>query len=95
MENTTETNEVQQDWYKAAMIFAKALGLILEEGQGIIVDLNETTKIPGFEEVNKVIVFRQENQVHIAPCTEDIPEGESVVLGPNEPTSDVNMDSPL
>ena len=86
MENTTETNQIQQDWHKAAMIFAKALGLILDEDQGIIVDLNDTTKIPELDDVNKVIVFRKDNQVHIAPCTEDIAEGETVILNPTEPT---------
>lgn len=89
MENTTETNQIQQDWYKAAMIFAKALGLILDEDQGIIVDLNETTKIPELDDVNKVIIFRKDNQVHIAPCTEDIAEGETVILNPTEPTNEL------
>ena len=89
MENTTETNQIQQGWYKAAMIFAKALGLILDEDQGIIVDLNDTTKIPELDDVNKVIVFRKDNQVHIAPCTEDIAEGETVILNPTEPTDEL------
>ena len=89
MENTTETNQIQQDWYKAAMIFAKALGWILDEDQGIIVDLNETTKIPELDDVNKVIIFRKDNQVHIAPCTEDIAEGETVILNPTEPTDEL------
>jgi len=89
MENTTETNQIQQDWYKAAMIFAKALGLILDEDQGIIIDLNDTTKIPELDDVNKVIVFRKDNQVHIAPCTEDITEGETVILNPTEPTDEL------
>jgi hypothetical protein len=90
MENTTDQNQNQQDWYKASMIFAKALGLILDEDQGIIVDLNETTKIPGLEDINKVIVFRKDNQVHITPCTEDIAEGETVILNPTEPIDDVS-----
>lgn len=80
MENTEQDNQNQQDWFKASMIFAKALGLILDEDQGIITDLTETTKIPGFEDINKVIVFRKDNQVHIAPCDEDIPEGSTVTL---------------
>lgn len=84
MENTEDVKQIQEDWYKAAMIFATALGLILEEEQGIIVNLNETTKIPGFDDVNKVIVFKQDNQVHIAPCTEDIPEGNTVKLSTTE-----------
>jgi hypothetical protein len=91
MENTTDTNQNQQDWYKASMIFAKALGLILDEDQGIIIDLNEITKIPELNDVNKVIVFRKDNQVHIAPCTEDIAEGETVILNPTEPTDEVDM----
>ena len=80
MENTEQNNQNQEDWFKAAMIFAKALGLILDEDQGIIADLNETTKIPGFEDINKVIVFRKDNQVHIAPCDQDIEEGNTVIL---------------
>lgn len=80
MENTEQDNQNQQDWYKASLIFAKALGLILDEDQGIITDLNEATKIPGFEDINKVIVFRKDNQVHIAPCDQDIPEGSTVTL---------------
>ena len=92
MENTEQDNQNQQDWYKAAMIFAKALGLILDEEQGIIVDLNETTKIPGLDDINKVIVFRKDNQVHIAPCTEDVAEGETVILNPTEPAGEDNME---
>ena len=45
------------------------------------------TKIEGQDDVNKVIVFKKENQVHIAPCEQDIPEGGFVQLGP-EPESD-------
>ena len=90
MENTTDPNQNQQDWYQASMIFAKALGLILDEDQGIIIDLNETTKIRGLEDINKVIVFRKDNQVHIAPCTEDIAEGETVILNPIQPTDEVS-----
>ena len=36
--------------------------------------------------INKVIIFRKENQVHIAPCEDDIPQGSTVTLGP--PPSD-------
>jgi hypothetical protein len=87
MQNSTEEN--QKDWYKASMIFAKALGIILEEEQGIIVDLDDTLSIPGIDGIdgiNKVIIFRKENQVHIAPCEDDIPQGSTVTLGP--PPSD-------
>ena len=90
MQNSTEEN--QKDWYKASMIFANALGIILEEEHGIIVDLDDTLSIPGIDGIdgiNKVIIFRKENQVHIAPCTEDIAEGETVILNPTEPTDEL------
>jgi len=87
MQNSTEEN--QKDWYKASMIFAKALGIILEEEQGIIVDLDDTLAIPGIDDVNKVIIFKKENQVHIAPCDDDIPQGSTVTLGvPNDLTNE-------
>jgi hypothetical protein len=87
MQNSTEEN--QKDWYKASMIFAKALGIILEEEQGIIVDLDDTLAIPGIDDVNKVIIFKKENQVHIAPCDDDIPQGSTVTLGvPNDLTDE-------
>jgi len=87
MQNSTEEN--QKDWYKASMIFAKALGIILEEEQGIIVDLDDTLAIPGIDDVNKVIIFKKENQVHIAPCDDDIPQGSTVTLGvPNHLTDE-------
>jgi hypothetical protein len=89
MQNSTEEN--QKDWYKASMIFAKALGIILEEEQGIIVDLDDTLAIPGIDDVNKVIIFKKENQVHIAPCDDDIPQGSTVTLGP--PPSDELTDA--
>ena len=70
MENSTEEN--QKDWYKASMIFAKALGIILEEEQGIIIDLNDNLSIPGMDGINKVIIFRKENQVHICKLLQHI-----------------------
>ena len=80
MENNEQNEENLQDWLTPAMIFAKALGLILEDEQGIVVDLNEQTKLPGMEEIDKAIVFKRDNQIHISPCDEDIEEGNTVTL---------------
>lgn len=94
MENNTENNQepqpTQQDWLKASMIFAKTLGFMLNEDEGIVTDLNDMTKIDGQEDVTKVIVFKQHNQVHIAPCDQDIPEGTYLKLGIN-PEEDINI----
>jgi hypothetical protein len=85
MENTTEQNEsAPQNWYNAAIIFAKALGFMLDEGHGVIVDLSENLVIVGDEDVKKVIVFKKDGSVHIGPVDQDIPEGTFVTLNPED-----------
>ncbi len=95
MENNTnpEENENQinqRDWFKASLIFAKTLGFLLQENEGVVINLTEMTKIEGQDDVNKVIVFKKENQVHIAPCEQDIPEGGFVQLGPEPEDGETN-----
>lgn len=65
-----------QELLNASLIFARALGLILKENEGIVVDVVGDINLG--EEVKKVIVFKFENQVHIYKCDEDIPEGNAV-----------------
>jgi hypothetical protein len=67
-----------QDLLNASLLFARALGLILKEGEGIVVDV--TGDITLGDEVKKVIVFKFQNQVHIYKCEEDIPEGNAVTM---------------
>ena len=87
MENyiTPEGQEGQdnapQDLLNASMLFARALGLIFKEDEGIVVDVTGDVKLG--DGVNKVIVFRQNNQIHIFKCDEDVEEGMAVNLGPN------------
>ena len=97
MENNVDINEeqnqpTQQDWFKASMIFAKTLGYMFNEDEGVVIDLNDLTKIEGQKDVNKVIVFKQANQVHIAPCEEDIAEGTFLKLG-IDPNEDIEMNT--
>lgn len=65
-----------KDLLNASLLFARALGLILKENEGIVVDV--VGDIDLGEECKKVIVFKHENQVHIYKCEEDIPEGNAV-----------------
>ena len=65
-----------QELLNASLLFARALGLILKENEGIVVDVVGDINLG--EEVKKVIVFKFENQVHIYKCDEDIPEGNAV-----------------
>ena len=69
-----------QDLLNASLIFARALGLILNEGEGIVVDINGDVSLG--DDVNKVIVFKKDEQVHIFKFEEDLPEGTAVSLNP-------------
>jgi hypothetical protein len=69
-----------QDLLNASLIFARALGLILNEGEGIVVDINGDVILG--DDVNKVIVFKKDEQVHIFKFEEDLPEGTAVSLNP-------------
>jgi pheromone shutdown protein TraB len=98
MENTTNTEGAgqgpeAQDLINASMIFARALGFILQEGEGIVVDV--TGEINLGEDVKKVIVFKKDEQVHIYRCDEDIEEGTAVNLNMSEEgtTTDETIDS--
>jgi hypothetical protein len=85
MENYTnpeQSGQAQnpQDLLNASLIFARALGLILNEGEGIVVDI--TGDVVLGDDVNKVIVFKKEEQVHIFKFEEDLQEGTMVSLNP-------------
>jgi pheromone shutdown protein TraB len=98
MENTTNTEgagqeQQAQDLINASMIFARALGFILQEGEGIVVDVNGEINLG--DDVKKVIVFKKDEQVHIYRCDEDIEEGTAVNLNMSEEstTTDEPADS--
>ena len=85
MENYTnpeQSGQAQnpQDLLNASLIFARALGLILNEGEGIVIDINGDVNLG--DDVNKVIVFKKDEQVHIFKFEEDLPEGTAVSLNP-------------
>ena len=74
MENKIEN----QDALDASIIFAKALTFILEEKQGIIVDIPTDSKV--FESTKKVVVFKFMDKIHIYKCEDDMAEGSAVLL---------------
>lgn len=71
-----------QDLINASLIFAKALGLILKEGEGIVVDVKGDISLG--EDVKKVIVFQYQEQIHIYKCDEDLEEGTAVNMDSNK-----------
>jgi len=84
---TNEETQSDSMWMVPALIFAKSLGLIMDEGQGIVIDLNDNTKIQGHYDVNKVIVYKKDEQVHIAPCEDDLAQGSIVTVSSNDESS--------
>jgi hypothetical protein len=83
MENYTETNQTgdltnPQDSLNAALIFARALSFILQENQGIVVGLKNGLQIE--DGVEKVIVFKHQEQIHIYKCEDEIEEGTAVMM---------------
>jgi hypothetical protein len=86
MENYTNPEQAgqeqnPQDLLNASILFARALGLIFKEDEGVVVDVTDDVKLS--ENIKKVIVFRQNNQIKIFKCDEDVEEGMAVNLGPN------------
>lgn len=72
-----EFSKNPQDWLNASFLFAKALNLILNPNEGIVVDVDDSINLP---DVAKVIVFKSDNQIHLYNCEDDYPEG-TVVNG--------------
>jgi hypothetical protein len=77
-----EENQTNKDYLNSSLVFAKALGLVFEEGQGVVVDV--TNDIDFGEDVKKVFVFALHGMIHIQKCEEDLPEGTPVLLNTGE-----------
>jgi hypothetical protein len=89
MENYTNPGQSgqeqnSQDLINASLIFARALGLILKNTEGIVVDIKGDVVLN--DSVKKVIVFKNEDQIHIYKCDENLDEGTAV----NMDTTDSN-----
>jgi hypothetical protein len=83
MENYTnpeqgDTKQDVQDLLNASLIFARALGLIFKQGEGIVVDIKGDVKLG--DDSKKVIVFSHNDQIHIYKCEEDLEEGTAVSM---------------
>lgn len=92
MENYTnpekgETTQDVQDLLNASLIFARALGLIFKEGEGIVVDIEGDIKLK--DNSKKVIVFGSNNQIHIYKCEQDLEEGTAVSMN-NEESEEID-----
>jgi hypothetical protein len=64
----------------ASLLFSKALSLILDDKQGIVVDVQPDSGVDMGENTNKVVIYRLENQIHVQNLEMDIQEGTVVAL---------------
>ena len=71
-----------QDLLNSSLIFARTLGFIFKEGEGIVIDIKGEVKLG--DDTKKVIVFKSDDQVHIYKCEEDLVEGTAVNMDRNE-----------
>lgn len=79
-----------QDLLNASLIFARALGNIFSEGEGIVVDVVGDIKLS--DGIKKVIVFRYNDQVHIYKCEQDLEEGTAVNMNDTDESDTSNID---
>ena len=56
----------------------------MDENQGIVVNLEQNTKISGHEEVEQVIVYKKNGEIHIAPSEDKFDEGSALNLNISE-----------
>jgi hypothetical protein len=77
--NDADYTDKPEDWLATTLIMTKALGNILKENEGIVVELSGDM-IEMFPTVNKVIVFNKEGMVHIVECEEDLLNGQMIIM---------------
>lgn len=75
-------NANQQDLINATQIFGRALAMLFEDKEGIVVDVVGDIKL---ENASKVLVYKLDNEINIMRCEQDIPNGTTIKLV-DEPT---------
>ena len=68
--NYTRPNDVgykdsPSDWLNSSLIFGRALSLLLEENEGVVVAIKGDAKNPINSESDRVIVFYKDKMIHI------------------------------
>jgi hypothetical protein len=77
MENSQNLDN--QDYLNASLLFSQALALVLDDKQGIVVDVkNDEIKLN--DEASKVVIYKLDSRIHIQKLDMDIQEGTIVSL---------------
>lgn len=72
--NDPDHEDSPQEWLEGALVFARALSLLLDDGEGIIVDVPEDSDID-FVGAKKLIVYSLNNMIHIENKDGNLKEG--------------------
>jgi hypothetical protein len=83
MSNYTRPNDPDhqddpQDWLSGALIFGRALSLMLRDREGIVVDISGDAVLSTDPDAKKVIVFSEDSKINILPCYEEFEEGQMI-----------------
>lgn len=90
MSNYTRPNDPDhqddpQDWLSGALIFGRALGLMLRNKEGIVVDISTGDAVLSSDpDATKVIVFAEDHMINIIPCYDDFEEGQMIWMDDEE-----------
>jgi hypothetical protein len=78
--NDPNYQEKPEDWLNSSLIFARTLGLIFKENEGMVVDLRGDMFFPGDNDIKKVIVYSKDSQIKVVECEDDLLEGQFVIV---------------
>lgn len=73
-----------QDLFNASVIFSQAISLMLEDGQGITVDIVPEMNVVLQDNPSKVIVFKLNGQIHIQKYDGDLESGTPLTINDSE-----------
>lgn len=87
--NYTQPNEQEhednpEEWLASALVFARTLGFLLKENEGIVIDLKGDMIDLFPADIKKIIVFSKDNQIKIDVCDEDLEEGQLIWITESE-----------
>jgi len=78
--NYTKSNDLSyqdkpEDWLNSALIMTRALGLILKDKEGVIVDIVGDINPEIANGAKKLMVFSEGDQIKVEPFSDNIEEG--------------------
>lgn len=82
-------NLSNQDLINASLLFSQALALVLDDKQGIVVDV-KSDDIKLNDEAAKVVIYKLDNRIHVQKLEMDIQEGTIVSLSNKEEEEESN-----